>query len=117
MKLKAKGFGTITIDGTTYDHDVVIDGGRVRKRDKKPSKPYWPDYSHTPLSVAEEIPWGGKRLVIGTGYNGRLPVMDEVFLEADRLGIEVFAVPTSDACRLIEPAETSSINAVLHTSC
>jgi len=117
MKLETKGFGTITIDGTTYDHDVVIDGGRVRKRDKSPSKPYRPDYGHTPLSVAEEIPWGGDRLVIGTGYDGRLPVMDEVFDEADRRRIEVLAVPTDDACRLIEAMDDDSIRAVLHTTC
>ena len=53
MKLEAKGFGTITIDGVTYDHDVVIDGGQVRKRDKKPSKPHRAEYRHTPLSAAE----------------------------------------------------------------
>src|SRR5262245_32840314 len=30
--------GSIRIDGVTYEHDVVIDRGEVRKRKKKPSK-------------------------------------------------------------------------------
>jgi hypothetical protein len=32
-------FGSIQIDGATYDYDVVIDGGSIRKRKKKPSIP------------------------------------------------------------------------------
>ena len=30
-------FGSIRIDGITYEHDVVIDQGNIRKRNKKPS--------------------------------------------------------------------------------
>ena len=33
-------FGTIKIDGVTYEYDVVIDRGKVRKRKKKPSKQF-----------------------------------------------------------------------------
>jgi hypothetical protein len=31
-------FGSIEIDGMTYEHDVLIEGGRIRKRKKGPSK-------------------------------------------------------------------------------
>jgi hypothetical protein len=31
-------FGSIKIDGVTYEHDVVIESGRIRKRKKGPSK-------------------------------------------------------------------------------
>jgi hypothetical protein len=31
-------FGSIEIDGVTYEHDVVIEGERTRKRKKGPSK-------------------------------------------------------------------------------
>src|SRR5689334_4557202 len=70
-------FGSIRIDGITYEHDVVIDRGNIRKRNKKPSKKFRDTYGHTPLSVDEEIPWKCERLVVGTG-TGALPVMDEV---------------------------------------
>ena len=35
MRFERVSFGSIRIDGTTYEHDVVIDRGRVRRRKKK----------------------------------------------------------------------------------
>ncbi len=32
MRFEAFSFGKIRIDGVTYEHDVVVDRGRVRKR-------------------------------------------------------------------------------------
>jgi hypothetical protein len=56
-------FGSIRIDGITYEYDVVIDQGNIRKRNKKPSKKFRDTYGHTPLSVDEDIPWKCERLV------------------------------------------------------
>jgi hypothetical protein len=39
----------------------------VRKRKKGSSKQFREKFDHTPLSNGEEIPWGGKRLIVGTG--------------------------------------------------
>ena len=33
-------FGSIEIDGVAYEHDLVIDRGKIRKRGKKPSKKF-----------------------------------------------------------------------------
>jgi len=44
-------FGSIRIDGVSYDHDVVIDRGEVRKRKKKASKKFREAFGHTPLSL------------------------------------------------------------------
>jgi hypothetical protein len=109
-------FGSIEIDGATYEHDVVLDGGHVRKRKKGPSKPLRSRYGHTPLSSAEEIPWSCRLLVIGTGAEGRLPVMDDVVREADRRGVDLVIVPTRDAIEELArtPDET---NAILHVTC
>ena len=71
-------FGSIRIDGVVYEHDVVIAGERVRKRKKKASRPFRDAFGHTPLSIEEDIPWGCRRLVVGTGADGALPVMHEV---------------------------------------
>jgi hypothetical protein len=38
IRFEAFSFGSMRIDDVTYDHDVVIDRGHVRKRKKKPSK-------------------------------------------------------------------------------
>jgi hypothetical protein len=37
MRFQKFSFGSIRIDGVTYEHDVVIDCGEVRKRKKRPS--------------------------------------------------------------------------------
>ncbi len=47
-------FGRITIDGVSYDRDVVVDHGKIRKRRKGPSKPRKGEFGHTPLTTAEE---------------------------------------------------------------
>jgi len=56
MHIRLVTFGLLEIDGARVDHDVVIEGGRVRRRRKGPSKPYRDRYGHTPLSAAEDIP-------------------------------------------------------------
>src|SRR6266545_3350486 len=70
MRIDRFTFGSIRIDGETHAHDVVIDHGRIRKRKKKPSKPFRDAFGHTPLSVEEDIPWNCRRLVVGTGAEG-----------------------------------------------
>src|SRR6266481_2726931 len=67
MKARLVKFGEIEVEGKRYTHDVVIDGGKVRKRKKGPSKQFREKFGHTPLSAGERIPWGGKRLIVGTG--------------------------------------------------
>jgi hypothetical protein len=57
MRFDKFSFGSIQIDGSTYEHDVVIDRGEIRKRKKKPSKQFREQFGHTPLSVKEKIPW------------------------------------------------------------
>ena len=115
MHLEKFSFGTLQIDGRTYEQDVVIEQGEIRKRKKTPSKKFRDKFGHTPLSIAEKIPWKCQRLVIGTGAYGRLPVMKEVKREAQRRRVELVIVPTSEALRLI--GRDSEANAILHVTC
>jgi hypothetical protein len=112
---EAFSFGSIRIDGTTYEHDVVIDRGEIRKRRKKPSKKFREQFGHTPLSVKEDIPWKCRRLVIGTGA-GALPVMEEVKDEARRREIELTIVPTVEAIKTLQE-NLADTNAILHLTC
>jgi hypothetical protein len=56
-KIQHLKFGSITIDGTVHEKDVVIENGIVRQRKKGPSKPFRSEYGHTPVTELEEIPW------------------------------------------------------------
>jgi hypothetical protein len=116
MRFEEFSFGSIRIDGTTYEHDVVVDRGEILKRKKKASKRFREEYGHTPLSVEEKIPWKCRRLIVGTGAYGSLPVMKEVKLEAGRRKIELLILPTKDALEVLnkQPEDT---NAILHVTC
>ena len=116
MKWGKCRFGSLKIDSEKYTTDVVLDQREVRKRKKKPSREFRKQFGHTPVSLKEDIPWQCQRLVIGTGLEGRLPVMDDVKAEAQRRGVELVVCPTPEAVQLLKdnPADT---NAILHVTC
>ncbi|MGZ3471808.1 MAG: hypothetical protein ACXVA6_17705 [Isosphaeraceae bacterium] len=116
MRLSKLRFGSLQIDGEKYTKDVVLEGGKLRTRKKKPSREFRDQFNHTPVSPREEIPWDCKRLVIGTGMFGRLPVMEEVFEEARGRGVELVICTTPEAVQKLkeDPADT---NAILHLTC
>jgi hypothetical protein len=117
MRARLVKFGEIELEGKRYTHDVVIDGGKVRKRKKGPSKQFRGKFGHTPLSAEEEIPWGGNRLIVGTGAHGLLPVMEEVLAKAKERGSEVIAAPTLEACKLLEDVKMGQAYVILHCTC
>ncbi len=109
-------FGSIEIDGVTYEHDVVIEHGHIRKRKKGPSKSLRSRYGHTPLTAAEDIPWSCRRLVVGSGYEGALPVQEDISEEARRRGVELVVVPTAEAIDVLG-SDDGHTNAILHVTC
>lgn len=115
VHIEAFSFGSIRIDGVTYDRDIVIDRGKVCERSKKPSKTFRERFGHTPLSIKEDIPWKCRRLVIGTG-TGALPVMKDVTREAKARGVELVILPTEEAIDALRAAPEDT-NAILHVTC
>ena len=116
MRITDYSFGSIRVDGATYDHDLIIDRGKIRKRKKGASREFRGSYGHTPLSAAEDIPWRCRRLVIGTGADGALPVMQQVRDEARRRKINLVILPTAEAIGALAKA-TADTNAILHLTC
>ncbi len=117
MDVQYPGFGAIVINGRRFDQDMVVEEGKLRPRKKGPSKARRGEYGHTPLTAAEDLPWSGSRLVIGTGASGRLPILSEVLDEAKARGVELVALPTSEACELLRSIEGDEVSAVLHVTC
>ena len=115
MRFEGFSFGSIRIDGASYDHDVVIDRGEVLKRKKKATRKFREPFGHTPLSLEEKIPWKCRRLAVGTGA-GALPVMQEVQAEAKRRKIELLILPTTEAIKILKQ-NPDGTNAILHVTC
>jgi hypothetical protein len=116
MRFTGYSFGSIRVDGVTYDHDLIIDRGTIRKRKKAASRKFRGAYGHTPLSAAEDIPWRCRRLVVGTGAGGALPAMQQVRDEARRRKVDLVVLPTAEAIGALTKA-TADTNAILHLTC
>jgi len=111
-------FGGITVDGETYDHDVVIRlSGKVKKRKKKLSKQQY-GTSHTlSLAEAEHIyDDGAEQVIVGTGQHGILKLSDEAEGFFKHHGCKVQAVPTPDAVKAWNEAKGEAI-AMFHVTC
>lgn len=114
MVVNQLSFGSVTIDGEDFVKDIVVDNGVVKRRNKEESKKFSTIYGHTPLSAGENIPWDCECLVIATGHSGALPVMKEVFQEAEERGIKLLTMSTPEAVKHINGIRT---NLILHLTC
>ena len=79
LHIDSAAFGSIVIEGTRYDHDVVIrSDGSVEKREKKLSKSATGTGHLVSVEEAEHI-WkdGVTTVVVGTGHKGVLKLSAE----------------------------------------
>ncbi len=111
-------FGSITIDGEKFKHDVVIrPDGRVKKRKKKLSKAIY-GTSHTiSLDEAKHVyQEGAEQLIIGTGLFGRVQLSDEAAGFFERVGCRVTLLRTSKAVEAWNEAKGQVIG-LFHVTC
>ena len=89
-------FGSITILGEVYEHDVVIRlGGNVKKRKKKLSKAEYGTSHTVSLDEAKHIyDDGATRLIVGTGQNGALEFSDKAYDYFRKKGCKVGLFPS-----------------------
>lgn len=120
MKPRIDGtqFGSITIDGTDIEHDVLIRlSGEITKRKKKLSKAVF-GTSHTiSLDEAEYIfEKGAKRLIVGSGQKGMVTLSDEAseYFKKERVRVDLW--PTPDAIRQWNEAKGATIG-LFHVTC
>ena len=96
MRIESTTFGTITIDGKTYEHDVVIRlSGEVVKRKKKLSKKYY-GTSHV-LSKDEAkfvFEKGCEHIIVGSGQEGNVQLSPEAEAYFAKKGCKVLLQPT-----------------------
>lgn len=117
-KIDATRFGSITIAGERFEHDVLIRlSGEVKKRKKKLSKALYGTSHRISLDEARYIfEDGAKRLIIGTGQSGMVRLSDEAadyFRDHD---CPVALFPTPEALRVWNQSE-GHIIALFHVTC
>jgi hypothetical protein len=78
-KIDKTKFGSITIEGETFEKDVIIRlSGKVKKRKKELSKALYGTSHIISLDEAQHVyEDGAKRLIIGTGQDGEVKLSEE----------------------------------------
>jgi hypothetical protein len=97
--IDSTSFGMITIAGTRYEHDVVINlGGEVQKRKKKLSKAIYGTSHIVSLDEARHVyEDDAEEIIVGAGQFGTLKLSEpaEEFFQEKRC--QVTLLPTPDA--------------------
>lgn len=117
-KIDKTKFGSITIAGKAYTHDVIIClNGKVEKRKKKLSKEIF-GTSHI-LSLAEaEYTYeeGAERLIVGAGQYGLVKLSDEAEVFFQQKHCEVEICPTPEAIERWNKVKGATIG-LFHVTC
>jgi hypothetical protein len=111
-------FGSVTINGEVFTHDVIIRlDGQVEKRKKKLSKAVY-GTSHT-ISLAEAkhiYQKGAGRLLVGAGQHGRVALSQEAAAYFARNRCRVELLPTPEVIPVWNEADGAVIG-LLHVTC
>lgn len=120
MKPRIDGtkFGSITIDGSDIEHDILIRlSGKIKKRKKKLSKAVFGTAHTISLEEAEHVfDKGAERLIIGSGHNGMVTLSKEASKYFKKEGVRVDLSPTPKAIHRWNRAKGSTIG-LFHVTC
>ena len=118
MKIEGTTFGSITIGGKTYSHDVVVRlSGEVVKRKKRLSKKY---YGTSHILSKDEAKFvfekGCEQLVLGSGQMGNVHLSPEAEAYFAKKGCKVLTEPTPEAIGVFNGLEAKKIG-LFHVTC
>lgn len=117
-KIDKTEFGSITIEGETYGHDVLIrPGGKVKKRKKRLSKEVYGTSHTVSLAEAEHVfRKKARKLIIGSGQTGNVELSDEAKAFFAKRKCKVVIAPTPQAIRLWNDEKEDAIG-LFHVTC
>jgi len=110
-RIDSSTFGSVTIDGVTYNHDVyILPSGRVEER----------KYGHTVARVEVEQVLGETpdAVIIGKGTFGLASLSSDARALLEQKGIEIVEANTPDIIdKFNELKETKKVAAIIHVTC
>ena len=113
MHIDRYDFGQVVIDGATYRQDLLIWPGIIKKD-------WWRLEAHLLQlpDVAEALAAHPQVLVVGRGSPGKMQVDPALASYLKENGIDLVAVPTGEACRVINTlSDKKRVAAALHLTC
>lgn len=118
MEIEGTTFGTITIDGMNYEHDVIIRlSGEVVKRKKKLSKKY---YGTSHLLSKDEAKFvferGCEQLILGSGHMGNVHLSPEAEAFFSKKRCKVLLQSTPEAIQVFNRSHAKKIG-LFHVTC
>jgi hypothetical protein len=117
-KIEKTRFGSITVGGETYDHDLIIRlNGKVEKRKKKLSKAVFGTSHIISLDEARYVHEAqAERLIIGSGQNDMVKLSPEAQTFLNEKGCQVELLPTPLAAERWNQIKGKTI-ALFHITC
>jgi hypothetical protein len=111
-------FGSITIEGDIFEHDILIRlNGQVEKRKKKLSKALYGTSHILSLDEAKHVyEQGAQRLIIGTGQYGNVRLSDEATDYFKHKECQVDLLPTPEAIHTWNETTGKAIG-LFHVTC
>jgi hypothetical protein len=115
MHIDSYSFGSIQIDGRDYATDVVLLGGDVKS-------PWWREaggHVYAAEDFEELLAAAPEVVVLGTGYFGRVKVLDETLTALAEAGSEIVVEKTGGAVECFNrfAEEGRDVAAALHLTC
>ena len=117
-RIDATDFGSITIDGEVFEHDVLITlAGEVKKRQKNLSREVYGTSHIVSLAEAEVIYENGvERVIVGSGQSGKLSLSDKAVAFFAQKQCEVVLLPTPKALEAWNNA-SGHVVGMFHVTC
>jgi hypothetical protein len=113
MRIDSYRFGGIVVDGREYRNDVIIFPGHVESG-------WWRKSGHELCleDLASVLDFGPRTLIVGTGHNGRMKILDETTDRLREIGCELVERKTEEACEVYNARrDEDGIVACLHLTC
>jgi len=119
LKIESTEFGSITIEGKTYQFDVVIRlSGEVIKRKKKLSKMYYGTSHKVSKDEAKFVyEKGCNQLILGTGQYDNVRLSQEAADFLERKGCKILAGRTPDAIDSYNTSQAKKKIGLFHVTC